>query len=264
MATSASNKKTTTPIVVRKFKGQPVEMLTALAILMELVELRQTDLIKYYEDWKNPFFKNLKDLIDKIIKDYIGVDGAKGLRNATLLVTTIQDKALDDLTSLKKQIEIRIKDKTQQSEYLKQLGFDSYYFDAKSKKSQIDLINLLFQADKSLDTTTLTDLTSKKIVASLLSNIKAYAKTLNDANVNQESIKITKSSNTAEATNAFNNVYEQVMDVVQLTADYYKKDKEYASKLSYNATIKSVQGKSSIPKKGKDVDNTTDNKPKDK
>jgi large-conductance mechanosensitive channel len=228
--------------IARKFKGEAIEMLTTLSILLTVIDSKAIELIPKFPLWKAPFFDNLKALVKKIIDTYIGVDNLEDLRKATDTLEKIQSTALDDVTSLNVQLTRGIKDQAALKEYFTNFGFSAYYYEAKTKKSQIDLIKLLLQINKNLDAATKAALVAKNINEDMMTRLIGYGKTLNDANVKQETFKVTKSTRTETSTLDFNDVYTQVMDVVIIAADNYKKDKALVKQLSYSAILKTVKG----------------------
>ncbi len=238
----------------RIFKGQAVEMLTTLSILLTVLEGLKAELIKLFPLWKDPHFANLKALVKQNIDTYIGVDNLEDLRKATAVLVTIQFKAIDDIKSMYLQLNRFIKDKPALKEYLRNLGFSDYYFEARSNKSQIDLIKLLLQINKNLDAATKAELIAKNINKELMDRLTGYGTVLNDANVKQETFKTTKSTFSETANTDLNDVYTQVMDVVVVAADTYKKNKVLVKQLSYSAVLATVKGPKPVkpPKDGGD------------
>jgi len=228
--------------IVRKFKGEAIEMLTTLSILLTVIDANAVALIAEFPLWKAPFFDNLKALVKKNMDTYIGVDNLEDLRKATDALKKIQLPALEDITTFNVRLSRLIKDKAALKEYLTNLGFSEFYYEAKTKNSQIDLIKLLLQLNKNLDAATKTALIAKNINEDLMTRLIGYGKNLNDANVKQEMFKVTKSTRTATANNDLNEVYDEVIDVIVLAADHFKANKALVKQLSYTAVLATVKG----------------------
>ena len=89
----------------RKYNCSDIVLLTSSSTVVENAKLHKTDLVAKRTTWADPFFPDLGTRIDDLVKTYIGVDSAKDLRNATILLKDIQTKALTKLGDVKAQIE---------------------------------------------------------------------------------------------------------------------------------------------------------------
>jgi hypothetical protein len=226
----------------RIFKGGADEMITALTVLFDLIIPKRDLLFVDYPHWADPYLTDIQVNINEAFKKFIGFDTSKELRDATAILVSIQTQALADLTTLKKQIEILVKDNATKIEYLKNLGFDEFYKAAKSKKSQPDSIKQLFRINKSITIALKKELVAQKITPALLDRLIAYADTLNNSNITQETFKYLSPEQTNATNIALNTLYTNALDVVKLSADFFlKKDKNLSKQLSYSAALKSVK-----------------------
>lgn len=212
--------------VTRKYSTSDAVLLIILATIIENAIANLPFLVTKRSIWANPFFPNLQTRIDTIIQTYLGVDNAKDLRAATKAVEAIQKQALTTLGEINTQIVADFKkDKERRDEILKTLGFKAYYQDAYKSKSQAALINLLYSIKQNLSATLKTEITTKGTEASSLEAVIGFADALKNANVTQETYKSAKPTNTAEAVNTFNNIYDDVMSVATIAAKFLKDDK---------------------------------------
>lgn len=87
--------------ITRNYKGKDVEMLTAADTILGHANNNKTELIAKRTTWKDPFFPDLQTRIDNAFQNYLGIDNAKEMREATQLVVKIQNQALPKLAEFK-------------------------------------------------------------------------------------------------------------------------------------------------------------------
>ena len=234
--------------VNRKYNFKDVEMLTAIATIIENSIANKVFLQSKRSTWADPFFQNLKTQIQNIIDTYLGKDAAQLMRQATQVVISIQKQALIDLAEFKVQIEEDFKDKPiRKTEILTSLGFNSYYKLAQ-KRDQEGLVNLLYQFKTNLSTTLNDEIVAKGTAQATLTNIIGYANTLKDANITQEIYKGTRKEITDEAVNAFNEIYDQVISIAKISSNFYKTDKTKQQLFSFNKVVSSQNNTNPKPK----------------
>ncbi len=226
--------------IQRAYKGKDVDMLTACAAMIEAAIAHKAEIIAKRASWKDPFLADLKTKIETITKTHLGIDSLKDQRQSTQVLLQIQQKALDDLTELHVQIKRDFrKDKIVLNEMLTSLGFGQYYTAAK-KKSQADLVYLLYAYKKNLTTQWETDIAAKGVDPALLAGIKGYADALHNANVTQETMKSSGSEISQEAVIDFNEIYAEVMDVANIAQMVFKAKPAIKSKFVYTKTLKAL------------------------
>jgi hypothetical protein len=230
--------------ISRNYKVKDVDMLLASSTIVESAITNKTVLLAKRSNWADPYFANLKTRIDKAIDTHLGIDNAKQLRIATQTVLGIQKTALKDLAELKVQIiEDFKKEPNTQKEILITLGFTSY--DKASKTGdQEALINLLYQFKANLTPTLKTQIVAKGTAATLLDGILAYAKVLKDADVTQESKKGTRKEITATAIIEFNNIYDEIISIANISKKFFKDNLPLRDQFSFNK----VTGKINLQK----------------
>ena len=209
----------------RNYKVKDIEMLTAAATIIDNAIANKTHLQAKRTTWADPFFENLKTQIATTTETHLGKDAAKQMRNATQIVLSIQEQALQELAELKVQIIEDFKNnKTQQTEILTTLGFSTYHSPAQ-KGDQEALVNLLFQFKQNLTPTLSAEITAKGTAQSTLNTISNFANTLQTANITQETYKGTRKEITNEAIIAFNQIYDQIISIAKISKNFYKTDK---------------------------------------
>lgn len=231
------------PVIQRKYNHKDVDMLVAASTIVETAIDNKTFLLTKRSTWIDPFFPDLQAKIDLAIKDHLGVDTAKELREATIAINGIQKQAMSDLAESKIQIVEDFKaDKIRRAEILNQLGFTTYLKEVQNG-SQEALIHLLYQFKTNLTTSLQTEIVTAGTAATLLTGIKAYADTLKNADVTQETFKGSKKTITAAGVKIFNEIYDSVISVCKIAAKFYKGQQDMKDQFSYRLVSNKISPK---------------------
>ena len=207
---------------VRNYKAKDVEMLLSASTITESAIAHKVFLQSKRSTWKDPFFEDFKEEIDKVIQDHLGQDNAKELRNATQIVLAIQSTALFNLAELKVQIEEDFKnDPIQKTEILNTLGFTTFHSKTKNKDQEA-LIDLLYQFKTNLTPELQSTITEKGTAPELLDKIVSHADELKNKNITQEGKKGTRKELTDEGILALNNIYDKVITIAKISAKFFK------------------------------------------
>jgi hypothetical protein len=224
----------------RIYSTSDVDMLLSIETIIDSAIANKTFLQSKRSNWADPYFDDIKKEINTIIKDNLGIDSAKELRQATIVVKTIQANALTDLAEIKVQIEQDFKAQPdRKSEILNQLGFTTYYTQVITR-DQEGLINLLFQYNTNLTPTLKTEIVAKGTAAAALDTINGYAQTLKDADVFQEGAKGTRKEITSETIQIFNDIYSTVLSIAVISAKFFKTDIAKKDKFSFSKVSKTL------------------------
>lgn len=228
------------PATQRNYKTKDVDMLVTASTILESAITNKTFLQSKRSTWADPFFDNLKARVENAVQTYLGVDSAKNLRQATQALTGIQTQAIKDLAEVKIQITEDFKsDKTRRDEILNQLGFTSYH-KAAQKGDQEGLINLLFQFKTNLTKTLKTEIVKAGTAEAALDTITAYADTLKNADVSQESYKGERKTITAASLKEFNEIYDSVISICKISGKFFKDKPHLKDQFSYSKVAKTL------------------------
>ena len=220
----------------RAYSGKDVDMLTACGTITDHAIDNKTFLISKRSNWADPFLPDLKTRIENAFSDFLGIDNAKEMREATAVVTGIQKNALRDLAEFKVQIvEDFKKNKKRRDEILNRLGFTAHLKDAQ-KNDQEALIELLIKFKKNMTTALQTEITNAGMSASLITAIIGYADVLKNSNISQETLKGSRKTISAAAVKELNEIYNIVISVAKISAKFFKGDKAMMDKFSYAKT----------------------------
>jgi hypothetical protein len=221
----------------RAYKGKDVEMLTAVSAIVDHAIDCKEFLISKRSTWADPFFPDLKIRILSAFSDILGVDSSDGLTPATRLVNNLQANASTLLSELKVQIDMDFKKTPERrDEILKVLGFSTLLKDTQ-KGSQESMVELLYKFKLAITEDLKSEITAKGTDPATIESIVGFAEQLNTANITQESIKSSKKEITASAVSQLNEIYDDVISIAQIAANFYKDDAIKQGYFSYSATL---------------------------
>jgi len=233
----------------RIYGMKDVEMLLTSSTIIETAILNKVFLIGKRDVWADPFFANLKTKIDNVIKTNLGIDNAKDLRKFTATMNSLQKDARVNLAEFKVQIDADFKkDPTKQAEILNVLGFNSYLKDVQ-KGNQEALINLLYQFKTNLDKALETEIIKKGINKATIDALLGFADTVKDTNVSQETAKSGKKTTTTNYITEFNNLYEEVIAVAKIAANFCKDNPTLKEQFSFSKVAKALSATKATPTK---------------
>jgi len=221
----------------RAYKGKDVDMLTACGTIIEQAIIHKVTLISKRANWADPFLPDLQTRIQDAFSDFLGIDNAEQLREATQTLSGIQTSALKDLAEFKVQITEDFKSKKKRrDEILNKLGFTAHHKDAQNKDQEA-LIELLTKFKKNMSPALQTEITNAGMAASLITAIIGYAATLENANITQETTKGSRKVISQAAVKEFNEIYNAVISIGRISANFFKTDKAIQDKFSYAKTL---------------------------
>lgn len=233
--------------ITRKYSTKDVDFLITSDTIINSAIANQPFLETKRSNWRPAFFQDIKTQINNAIETYLGVDSAKALRDASQIVYAIVTPANAILAEVKVQIEEDFKDTpTQKNEILNNLGYTSYFADAR-RGDQEGLINLLYQFKTNLSPELTTTIVNKGTAQASLDEIISYADQLKNANVTQEGAKGTRKEITNEAIIEFNNIYDKIISIARIASKFYKNNKPLADQFSFTKVAKNINNTKKTP-----------------
>jgi hypothetical protein len=237
----------------RNYNVKDVDMLITVSTIMETAIKNKTLLQSKRSYWADPFFEDLKARVEASIKACLGLDSAKDLRQATLMLYSIQKQAYIVLAEIKIQImEDFKKDKLRRDEILNQLGF-TYLLNNAKRNDQEVLINMLYQFRANLTPELRNEISQKGTNAESLDTVVGFSESLKNANVGQEGFKGERRNLTTEMRIELNAIYDEVITITKIASKFYKdkpniKDQFSFSKVSKALNASSKSDTESVPK----------------
>ncbi len=226
--------------VKRDYSGKHVDMLSGCETIMGHAMSKIAELVTIRTDFTEIRFQEIISQIQNAYPEYLGVDSAAQLREATQNIKGIQKSTLKDLALFKVQVDVDYKkDKVNLNLILTRLGFSQFYGKAKLK-DQEGLIQLLFQFKDNMSAELSAELTGNGMTESLITNISDRAEEIRGLNITQEMFKGLRKEITQAAQIEFNAIYGKVIKIARIAAKFYKKNKAVSELFSYSKTIKNL------------------------
>jgi hypothetical protein len=217
----------------RAYTGKDVDMLTACGTIIEQAIIHKAALVAKRANWADPFLPTIQTRIQNAFTNFLGIDNAQQMRDATAIVTGIQKNALRDLAEFKVQIMEDFKsNKKRRDEILNRLGFTAHLKDAQNKDQEA-LIELLLQFKQNMTAALQTEITNAGTSAALITAIIGYANVLKTSNITQETMKGSRKVISQAGVTEFNAIYTQVISIAKISAKFFKDDKAVRDKFSY-------------------------------
>lgn len=224
----------------RAYKGKDVDMLTSSATIIEQAINHKPFLVSKRANWADPFFPVIQTRIQNAFSNFLGIDNAQQMREATQVVTCIQKNALHDLAEFKVQLMEDFKsNKTRRDEILTRLDFTSHLKDAQNKDQEA-LIQLLLTFKQNMTAALQTEITNAGTAAALIIAIIGYADVLKNSDITQETMKGSRKVITQAGVEEFNEIYNQVISIAKISAKFFKDDKAIKDKFSFAKTLQSL------------------------
>lgn len=221
----------------RKYRGSDTQMLLAASQIAELGIMYEQRLSARRPQWKDPFFRNLKEKITQIHRTSIGIDPLPSLMEATEKVKGIIATAHRGIMELKAEIELGFRSNpTRRSVLLTELGYDKL---PKKYISQSKYVQLLATLRANLTPAVKAELVGLGANPAPIDALLLLAQQLIDANDRQESLKLNRKSRNAENIAKLNALYDEVSTVCQLVSACFTDDKRLVETFCFTKTLKS-------------------------
>jgi len=226
------------------YTAKDVELLIVASTIVENATANKQFLQSKRANWTDQFFQNLSLKIDTAAQTHLGVDSAKELRQASNAVYQIQKTALENLSELKTQITQDFKKTPEKKqEILNNLGFTAHFKRANESRDQEALIDLLYQFKTNLTNDLKTEITEKGTHPQTLENILSQADNLRNANTRQEANKGNRKLITQEGIDVFNEIYEEIINICQISRKLYKGDSNRQDLFSFGKLVRALNNK---------------------
>ena len=195
--------------------------LIALKVIAQSFLDNIADLIKANTKWLPAFATALVAEVETVAGNVIGKKAKTTLFQATDNLINVMAPAKKDVTSLKVQIDVNFKENPAlRKVILDDLGYTSF-FKQVSSRNQIALIGLLIAFNRSIETHRAAILATGT-PPELIDRIEGHSEVVSLANTVQEQLKTTTKEISAEAKAELDALYNKVIGICRIAADYYK------------------------------------------
>lgn len=195
--------------------------LVALKVIAQNFSDNIVELVKANTKWLPAFAAALIAEVDTIGNNLIGKKAKTALFEATDNVKNVITPAKKDITTLKIQIDVNFKSNpARRKVILDDLGYTSFYKKV-TARNQLATIGLLSCVKRSLDTYK-EEILETGTPPDLLERVAGYATVVSHANMVQEQLKTTTKEITVEASAELDTLYNKVIGICLVAADFYK------------------------------------------
>lgn len=223
--------------VSRHYNVKDVDMIIATSAIIQNAITKKEFLQTKRSSWAGNYLENLDEEINNATATYLGADNAKQLRDSTIKLYAVQQRAYTLASEIKVQIEVDFQ-KTKK-EILNTLGYTSYY-KAASKKDQEALINLLFQFKTNLTPAMKQQMIDNGTIEADINEMMEIALELKTSDTTQEIKKSHRPLITQEAIIAFNQIYDKTIAVGKIASKFYKGNKTHQDLFSFRKISKTI------------------------
>jgi hypothetical protein len=224
----------------RNYSCKDVEMLLTAKTIAQSFRSNIKELSPGRTDWTEQYATDLNVRIDKAIETYFGIDSKKDLRNASIVLDSIQVPARRDLSFFKTQIDDDFKkDPNRRDELLKTLGFSRHLREVQTG-NQESLIQLLHTFRQNMNDSIRKAIAEKGLNQALIDNIIAYASNFENANITQETFKSSSKVVTKEVSDSFNSIYDEIIGICKKVASFYHYEPLKAEQFTFKKVLKNL------------------------
>jgi hypothetical protein len=221
---------------VRKYRGSDIGMLTASQTIVKNFKSYIEELAPRRTNWNPEYADGLDTKIKMTASKYLGTNPKIPLVDATALVESIMKPAFDALSSFKTDLGVDFPNKEEQKRILSDLGFTKNYEKIRNR-SQEATIELLYAFTNNMTTSLRTKVTSHGMKAEIIDKIIGYATVLSEANVDQESLKLSTKLVTSEAIQEFNKIYKEIIGICKIASNFYKDQPQKKALFTYTKIL---------------------------
>lgn len=218
----------------RVYTYKDSDMLMASKVIATSLTNQLPDLSMVRTNWTPEYAQALHTKIDDAMENYLGLDKKKALRDATAALTAMQSPALRDLQFMKTQIEVDFDNEAK--EITKTLGYNSYLKAARAGDQEA-LIQLLFAFKKGMTNQLKDAIVANGTNPALIDRIIDYATQLNEANLEQESLKASTKSVSETAVTALNEIYSEIIGICKIASSYYLHDEILKDQFTFSRVV---------------------------
>jgi len=224
----------------RIFKGKDVEMLTVAETMVNNAIANKAALLVKRSSWADPFLPDMKSRIQSTLNDYMGVDNAKALRDATRDVSNYYQNSYELLMDLKIQIVGDFhSNKSRRDVILKELGYSTFLKNGK-KPGRTEMIKWLYVFKNNMTTLMRDELQAKGISDQIIAALIENAEFMKKARLIQMNLKSNRPNLTQAANDELNSIYEEVMAMARIASKIFKDNKAVKAMFSYSNLMKQL------------------------
>lgn len=224
----------------RNYTCKDVELLIASQMVLSNFQTQLPRLCHIRKNWTRQYASELEIRINKTIDRFLGLDNQNELSRATSVLLSMQQPALQALSFLKTQVDLRFSQGPLNP--LELLGFTRYWA-AAQKGRRNAFVGLLYSFKNGLSSQLRDQLLAKGIAPALLDSITDYATQLELANIKPSTYRTGRATITNELIAKLNWIYREVSEICRIVSGYYKNDRLNSEKFTFQKLVKNTAKK---------------------
>lgn len=221
----------------RLFPGKTVNFILASKVIGSSLADNIDELAQVNTSWTPESVAQLNSRIDTIASEYLGVNTRNELFNSTAQLNGSLSSLIDKLVTFKKNIEVDFKRSPDYNTITAELGLNGINI---HNLTQAEIIALVTNLKRKLTPELIAKLTSKGMPAAVPNSIVERAEEIFNLNNQQEKLKGKTKEVTGTMLTEMNALYEDIMKICKLAADYYKKDPVKKSMFTFTKVMKNM------------------------
>ena len=220
------------------FPGKTVNAVIAMKVACNNFADEIPELSKARTNYTPAFAAGFTTRIDTISASYLGVHTRDELFRATYTLSTLTRPVLDDLATVKRNVDIDFKkDEIKHAEILSKLGFNGITV---TKLNQAQLVAQLTTFKRNVTPELLAQITAKGMPAEYPNRIVDNADAIIDANIKQEQLKSTSKEATDTIIKELNALYSDIMDFCGIASNYFKRNPLKKEKFTFSKLMQNL------------------------
>ena len=222
----------------RKYSCSDVNMLVCCNTIGTSFLDNISELSAIRTNWSEDYARDLLARASQYIAQDLGLDPKKTLRNTTIEVNAIHEKALRDISFLKSQIDVDFANNpAMRAEYLRTLGFTAHLTKIQ-RNNHVALVSFLQTFSQNLTPEIRAAITNKGTSSQLLDRIVEYAAPFTTSELAKDSLKSLSKELPASTVVKFNAFYTEVIGICKIASKYYIDNPIKKEQFTFSSVLK--------------------------
>lgn len=219
-------------------KSTDLELLLACKIVAENFAAHYQELGIINPSYTKDSVNHLFNRVDRAFNYYLGLETSRETEHSRNKLNHIQAQALRAVAFLKTRIEvIYALDSKRKNKVLNKLGFKDYLKAIQEKDTEM-LLKLLGNIKKNLTTEIKGELIKNESDRNFIDRISQFAIKLQKANQSQTSLMATKKAIADQATEVYNELLLDILEICKDATELYKDKPEKARLFDYSVIVR--------------------------
>lgn len=211
-----------------------LKMLLICKTITENFAANISELSQVNPKWTDSYLVSISGRVDKAFDYYLGLETNREIEQVRNKLNSIQAQALRSVAFLKTRIEVvYVRDEKRKNQVLNTLGFKTYLTAIQEKDSEV-LLELLGNIKENFTDEIKRELFRNQGDEAFVDRISEFAARLKKANLSQNSLMATKKAIAEDASEIFNNLLLEILEISEAVSAVYTNQPEKAKLFDYS------------------------------